>query len=52
MGGAPLGRCLFLPNSSKILSTFISLMFTIIVNKITHFSLKNVDMLESLKSNE
>ena len=37
---------------SYLISTFISLMFTIIVNKITHFSLKKVDMLESLKSNE
>ncbi len=37
---------------SYLLATFISLLFTIIVNKITHFSLKKVDMLESLKSNE
>lgn len=37
---------------SYLIATFMSLLFTIIVNRITHYSLKNVDMLESLKSNE
>lgn len=37
---------------SYLIASFISLLFTIIVNKITHLSLKKVDMLESLKSNE
>ncbi len=37
---------------SYIISGIISLVFTIIVNKITHYNLKKIDMVESLKSNE
>ena len=37
---------------SYIISALISLIFTIIVNIITHINLKKIDMVESLKSNE
>lgn len=37
---------------SYLISAFISVLFTIIVSKITHFNLKKIDMVESLKSNE
>lgn len=37
---------------SYVISALISLLFTIIVNKITHYNLKKIDMVESLKSNE
>lgn len=37
---------------SYVISAVISLIFTIIVNKITHYNLKKIDMVESLKSNE
>lgn len=37
---------------SYIISAIISLLFTIIVNKITHYNLKKIDMVESLKNNE
>ena len=37
---------------SYIYSTIISLTFTFIVNFVTHFSLKKIDMIESLKSVE
>lgn len=38
--------------SSYIISALISIIFTVIVSKITHFNLKKIDMVESLKSNE
>ena len=37
---------------SFIYASVMSLLFTLIVNFITHFSLKNIDMIESLKSVE
>ena len=37
---------------SYIYSAIISLIFTFIVNFVTHFSLKKIDMIESLKSVE
>lgn len=37
---------------SYLISTFISIIFTLIVSKITHFNLKKINMVESLKSNE
>ena len=37
---------------SYIISAIISGLFTFIVSKITHFNLKKIDMVESLKSNE
>ena len=37
---------------SYIYSMALALLFTIIVNVITHFSLKKIDMIESLKSVE
>ena len=37
---------------SYVISVFIAILFTIIVSKITHFNLKKIDMVESLKSNE
>ncbi len=37
---------------SYVISTFITVIFTIIVNIITHFSLKKIDMIESLKNVE
>lgn len=38
--------------NSYLYASFISLLFTIVVNFITHFSLKKIDMIESLKSVE
>ena len=38
--------------SSYIISALIASCFTIIVSFITHYSLKKIDMIESLKSNE
>ena len=38
--------------SSYIYSTLLAFMFTFIVNIITHFSLKKIDMIVSLKSVE
>ena len=38
--------------SSYIISALIASSFTIIVSFITHYSLKKIDMIESLKSNE
>lgn len=38
--------------TSYIIAILLSFLFTIIVNKITHYSLKKIDMIESLKSNE
>lgn len=37
---------------SYLYATFMSFIFTLIVNFITHFSLKKIDMIESLKSVE
>ena len=37
---------------SYLYSMALALLFTIIVNVITHFSLKKIDMIESLKSVE
>jgi putative ABC transport system permease protein len=37
---------------SYIYSAIISLVFTLIVNFVTHFALKKIDMIESLKSVE
>ena len=37
---------------SYIISALISVLFTVIVNIVTHFSLKKIDMIESLKSVE
>lgn len=37
---------------SYVITAIISVIFTIIVSKITHFNLKKIDMIESLKSNE
>lgn len=37
---------------SYIVSALISFIFTIIVNKITHYNLKKIDMIDSLKSIE
>lgn len=37
---------------SYIISSIISIIFTIIVSKITHYNLKKINMVESLKSNE
>ena len=38
--------------ASYIYSAILSIMFTVIVNIITHFNLKKIDMIESLKSVE
>ena len=38
--------------ASYIYSVLLSIMFTVIVNIITHFNLKKIDMIESLKSVE
>ena len=38
--------------SSFVLTTFIVMLFTLIVNKIIHYALKKIDMIESLKSVE
>lgn len=38
--------------ASYIYSTILSILFTVIVNIITHFNLKKIDMIESLKSIE
>lgn len=38
--------------NSYIISAIIALVFTLIVNVITHYNLKKIDMVESLKSNE
>lgn len=38
--------------STYIIAIILSFVFTIIVNKITHYTLKKIDMIESLKSNE
>lgn len=38
--------------SSYIITSFLIMLFTIIVNKIIHYSLKKIDMIESLKSVE
>lgn len=38
--------------TTYIIATLLSFLFTIIVNYITHHSLKKIDMIESLKSNE
>ena len=38
--------------NSYVYAACISLLFTIIVNFVTHFSLKKIDMIESLKSVE
>ena len=37
---------------SFVLTTFIVMLFTLIVNKIIHYALKKIDMIESLKSVE
>ena len=37
---------------SYLLSAVLAFVFTFIVNFITHFSLKKIDMIESLKSVE
>lgn len=37
---------------SYVISACISIVFTFIVSKITHFNLKKIDMVESLKNNE
>ncbi len=37
---------------SYIISVIISIIFTVIVSRITHYNLKKIDMVESLKSNE
>ena len=39
-------------SSSYLYSAIISIVFTLIVNFVTHFSLKKIDMIESLKSVE
>ncbi len=38
--------------TTYIIAILLSFVFTIIVNYITHYSLKKIDMIESLKSNE
>lgn len=37
---------------SYVITAVISVIFTFIVSKITHFNLKKIDMIDSLKSNE
>lgn len=37
---------------SYVISSAISIIFTFIVSKITHYNLRKIDMVESLKSNE
>lgn len=39
-------------SSSFIITAFIVMLFTLIVNKIIHYALKKIDMIESLKSVE
>lgn len=42
----------YIANSSFLITSLMILLFTLIVNRIIHYALKKIDMIESLKSVE